>query len=137
MSRVREIQKTFIAADGNEFNSKAQAERHQAKLDAVDAFNAAKLKLAHATVKAAITADGQLFDWDRLMGRHWYIANQWGWPELHSVSLNGWYCQKFDIESQLYQDEVAAKKALLAAREAKLAEYRLSIDQLTAEVARG
>jgi hypothetical protein len=152
---VKKVPQKFETSDGEEFDNEGDAKRHQDVVDAILAFNEAKKNLAFATVREYKTADGKPFQFSSSTA-YYFIRDAWGWPRMDKVEVCGWYNQKFDVDNQrlrvvvgegnqrcvysvteLYQDEAAARRALIAAMESKMEEYAKAIADEKAKLKNG
>lgn len=149
---IKQKPRMFVAGDGVEFESKAEAERHDKFIEALRAFNSAKAQLATAAAYCCKTSDGKLFEFG---GWHcyWFLVLwgmygpclreiKWPWPrdveldednerasitveengKRHSYSIN-----------ELYADEANAKVALANAIREHIAEKQAELTKLEAK----
>lgn len=150
---VKEVPQRFKTTDGVEFATKAEAERHQAVVDANQQFEKAQRQLALATIESYKTADGQPFEFS-LFVDYYLVVEGIGWPSLHTVSFMRSYSLRFKPEedgvlsfyeehgrasrygrvSELYRCPMAAKRALAEAKQRRLETYQADLDSLRAEI---
>ena len=151
---VREVPPTFRTSDGKEFTSKPDAERHEALVAAAGAYESAQRRYAHALWESQQTADGQRFKFE-----HWdyyHIAWSGDWPCLGEVHFYPSRCTLDETDAllihttredargqtmhlsyridELYADERAAKKALLAEQRKRLAGLSATTHALAVEL---
>ena len=86
----------FETRDGAEFETEAEAERHEALCDAVDGLREAQAKLGKALSATMRTADGELFDPSN-RHRYYYVNSYWrGEPRLEEIEF--WYDTRFTLD---------------------------------------
>lgn len=149
---VNEIPQKYRTSDGREFNTKSEAEQYDAILIARDEYKAAQRKLGLLLVQSQKTADGRPFEFGR-WGDYYYINPYFNeWPTIETVSFWGWRFEfaerdgcvlisherngrweSYRIDA-LYADKDAAERALLDAREARLAERAAEVAELRARL---
>jgi hypothetical protein len=149
----------FKASDGREFDTKKEAERHEAVITAVKEYEDAKHRLGRCLAEREKTADGQPFDFAH-WGDYFYVTPGYGgMPGLSRVSFYVWTCT-FDVDGlervtirqhrqvgppyqdrveeyrirDLYADERAARRALLKAQGEWLTERAKEVAELKAEL---
>lgn len=157
---VREVPSVYKASDGKEFDTKEDAERHDAVVTAARKFREARHRLGRVLAEREKTADGHPFEFT-VLGDYYYVSPGWGgMPGLSRVSFYVWSCE-FEVDDEervtirlhkqtgppykdsyeeyrirdLYRDERKAKLALLAAQEEWLRERATDVEKLREEVA--
>lgn len=65
MSSITEVPQQYRTSDGREFANKAEAERHQKLVDAIEAFDKAHDALGFTLAQSQWTADGKPFEFGR------------------------------------------------------------------------
>lgn len=153
---VKTVPTKFETSDGKEFDTKEEAERHDELILARKAYKDARHTLGVILARSQKTADGVPFDFS-LLRDYYYISDGWAsLPALRRVSFYIWNFEfderdVFEIKqwdergkgeqmmitykiNELYYSEREAKKALLDAQEAWLAEEAQKVAALRAEV---
>jgi hypothetical protein len=151
---VKKVPQVYETSDGLEFESKKQAERHEALVEAKSLFEGAFQRMGRALAGTQKTADGELFEFG-VCCDYYVIAPCWaGLPRLRKIWFSFMGDDRFEIEaddeitlilhegdgqhrtrtrfkvSELYHSEKEAKKALLVAQEERIKEFTEEIDEL-------
>lgn len=87
----------FKTTDRRTFATEAEAERHQAVLDGLKAYDEAVKNLGRALMAEEKTADGQ--PWD-LYRTYWYLDQTWGSPTLMEIRFGRWYEQSLSVDDE-------------------------------------
>lgn len=134
MAKTKQV---YVAGDGKQFETKAEADRHNELTDAIEELHSAGRKVREALLNTGYTADGQPFDSRRT--DYYWIRGAWStspvterlyiWPWQMSVDIDSagrlflrhWdgtqcstYCTDDLYATRKAADEAVAK--LLAAR---------------------
>jgi hypothetical protein len=156
---VSETPVTYRTSDGREFDQKADAERHDALVEARRAYQDAREVFGRLLSAAQLTADGERFDYTRWREYYWITPGWNGRPELEAVSFGYGTTFGFDYHSdrpeitvqrggatrdtrtyqvsELYSSQAKAEAALLVAAEKWLEEQKAAIERLREKVETG
>ena len=137
---VKEVPTKYTTTDGREFNSKDEAERHDALITARDAYEFARHRFAECLARTQRTSDGHLFDFNGIRTYYYVSYNFWGMPALSEVPYMGRFWDFDDRDGfvfnykdgdrwreyairDMYADKREAEKAVLEAQERRLQDY--------------
>ncbi len=144
---VSEQSVKYRASDGETFNSKAEAERHDALIVARDKYEEAEKAFGILLAETTKTADGCVFEFGWFT--YYRIIDGYYWPQLEEVRLclpriavnagevtiintiNGNY-RDYRV-SDLYKSKKFAEKALASLQEDRIADYQRQVDEMKAE----
>lgn len=129
--KPRVIPQKFVANDGSEWKSEAEAERQNALVDALGAFERARSNVLAAIAETHRTADGHLFQIG-ISDRYFVIVDGLAGPEVSEVWIScPYYNRRITVDSvgrvfvtddrnakqprefqikQLYKDRAAAER---------------------------
>ena len=144
---VKAIKKSvkYRSTDGNEYDTKEEAERHDALWNARNEFDNARKKFGKLLAETQTTGDGEAFEFG--WRSYWYVTPTWGgFPELRTIRFSEYQFdfddsdvfQIFNIEdgnrkryaiSDLYVSKHKARAALIAAQEERVRFFRETIDE--------
>jgi hypothetical protein len=155
---VKKVPQVYETSDGLEFESKKQAERHEALIEARELFEGARERFGERLAQTQKTADGVSFEFG-ICRDYWVVVPCWaGLPRLRKIWFSYMGDQRFEISeddeitllyseredghgsrtrykiSDLYYSEKEAKKALLAAQQKRLEEFTEEVEALLKEV---
>jgi hypothetical protein len=139
---MKTLPQTFRTTDGKDFQDKDAAERHETLIEAKEAYVQARRLFGKLLAETQLTADGRRFEFGVFHTYYYIEPGFWGMPGLSEVPYLGWHWDFDDSDgfviryrdekqnrdrefkiAELYSDRRIADKALLKAREARLAEY--------------
>jgi len=142
----------FKASDGKEFDSREEAERHDALVVATKNYDAVKNEMERALARTVKTADGHLFEF--ATWRYYYVWNGWSGVDVREVSIGhpgitiddqgdvllqvtNYQNPKHEVSEyridHLYKDKRAAKQEQLRLWEERLSAQQEDIDELRKE----
>lgn len=100
---VKEVPATFATTDGQSFEDKKDAERHQALLDAFAAFHDAEARLNRELMENATTADGIRFSFEPWS---YYRVQEWwpGMPTLEKVDTLSLLTEARACEARVHRE---------------------------------
>lgn len=151
---VKKIKAVYRASDGAKFETEAEAEAHEAVVNALEEYTEAKVRFTRAILKTQKTADGHPFDLSRTSV--FYIIKSWPYfPHIERVSIypynvtvderdvgtviDGrwedykWKTTEYRI-ADLYQNEQVALRALLEMQEKEMAIHRKTVEETKAKI---
>lgn len=151
---VKKLSPKYTSEDGREFNTEADAKKHEELITAKSLYDQARHAYARKLWETQKTADGEPFElgWRR----YWRIVGLYMWPRLQEVSIYPHSCDLDDQDaltiieevdngkggrqfashriSDLYCREENAKKALIAAQRERLDDLTREVVELIASV---
>jgi hypothetical protein len=155
---IKKVPQKFETSDGQEFDNEKDALLHQKMIDTRNNYKTALREFCSLLAETQKTADGEPF---KLGLRSYYvIRHNWpGLPVIQRVDFGVRFWQEYSLDEdnrvtlivrdyerqreqneyrteELYLSEKAAKKALLAAQDARMEEFREQVEELRAEVNR-
>lgn len=149
---VTKTPRRYRTSDGSEFESKEIAEAYENRERLRFEYQTAKRQYEHALAEVCLTADGHQFRFD--CWTYWMIVCGWSMPQLTQVKPSRWMDIEVDQQdektdvilhqerrdhggelrfesyrlSELYANEVEAKKDLLKKRREWLAAQKRTVD---------
>lgn len=153
MSNIKKTEVKFRTTDGSEFDTEKEAEKHEELYQANEAYDTARRRLGKLLAETQKTADGKAFEFGIYRDYYFVTPGYWSWPALQQIPYLGWSWQwdnsgdKFTIFTDhpdgkrlrfeignLYADKRLAEKALLEAREKRIAELHEEMEQMRAQI---
>lgn len=95
---VKPVPRKFETSDGQEFDTKEEAERHDKLTEAKAEFDTAQRKLLVAFAETCKTADGHAFEFG--WHKYSYIDQFIGWPNLREIEFWRAWDQQFRIDTE-------------------------------------
>lgn len=153
--------RVYKASDGSSYTTKADAEKRESVVAAIQELKDASEKVGLLLAEGAMSADGKPFEPGKWR-EYWHLVNFYGqWPKLEKIDLYPYYVsvelerndpaillRVYENQSrgsdygnyrtfrinELYLDESAARAALIAAWETHIADATKRLAEVKAKV---